>query len=149
MKRDMDLVRTIRLEIEGHELTGATFAVDVPDHSAEEVGPPPDDAQRSRLIMVKRPLGRDEALRLRRDATGSSTQPETTLAGPVESQGWRSRSAAARSSSAPPCSVRQESVSLHLISFRTSDDWIRWLETNSETNWLRNHATTGEQTFLV
>ncbi len=33
----MDLVRAILLEIERHELTGATFAVDVPDHSAEEV----------------------------------------------------------------------------------------------------------------
>jgi hypothetical protein len=38
-------------------------------------------------------------------------------------------------------------VSMQLTSFRTPHAVIEWLETNSETNWLRKHAATGEQTY--
>jgi hypothetical protein len=38
-------------------------------------------------------------------------------------------------------------VSMQLTSFRTPQAVIEWLETNSETNWLRKHAATGEQTY--
>jgi hypothetical protein len=40
-------------------------------------------------------------------------------------------------------------VSLLLVSFRTLSDGAPWFETNSETNWLRKHAATGEQTFAI
>jgi hypothetical protein len=37
-------------------------------------------------------------------------------------------------------------VSTQLISFRTPHAGTDWLETNSETNWVRSHAIAGEQT---
>jgi hypothetical protein len=40
-------------------------------------------------------------------------------------------------------------VSLQLSSFRTPHAGIEWLETNSETNWVRKYATMGEQTCWV
>jgi hypothetical protein len=38
-----------------------------------------------------------------------------------------------------------ELVSTQLVSFRTLHAGSEWLETNSETNWARKHATEGER----